>query len=216
MRAILIAGLLAAFVTPAAAQNSFRVGAVEFTTALPAGYCAAEGKNAAVAQMLAAADNRNVTHLTAMSCDADKAWKDYFILKTPNELLAVTTDTAELQRAMGPGFNAQSGGDNEEASKSVSRTIGSPVQIKGKVRGYGQDANCVYLGAVLDMAAPERGIAYTLAMGGCMRSWRWWCLPWATSTCAAPCCARSAMATRAATGGTAGSTRCRSCCCWAS
>ncbi|MBA4762905.1 hypothetical protein [Sphingomonas sp.] len=168
MKSILITGLIAAIATPAAAQNRFRVGTVEFTTELPAGYCPAEGKNAAVAQMLAAADPRNVTHLTAMSCSADMAWKDYFILKTPNELLAVSTTTAELQRAIGPALNAQSGGENEEASKSVSRTVGSPVQIKGEVRGYGQDAHCVYLGAVLDMAAPERGIAYTLAMSGCM------------------------------------------------
>lgn len=169
MKSLLIVGLLVAIATPVAAQSRFRVGTVEFTAALPAGYCpAAEGKNAAVAQMVAAADNRNVTHLTVLSCDAEKAWKDYFILKTPNELLAVSTNTAELQRAIGPALNAQSGGENEEASKSVSRTMGSPVQIKGEVRGYGQDAHCVYLGAVLDMAAPERGIAYTLAMSGCM------------------------------------------------
>ena len=169
MKSILIAGLLAAIATPAAAPNRFRVGTVEFTTALPAGYCAVDGKQAAVAQMLAASDNRNVTHLTAVSCDADKAWKDYFILKTPNELLAVSTTTAELQQAIGPALKAaQSAASLDEASKSVSRTMGSPVQIKGEVLGYGQDANCVYLGAVLDMAAPERGIAYTLAMSGCM------------------------------------------------
>ncbi|MDK2770079.1 MAG: hypothetical protein KYX69_20460 [Sphingomonas sp.] len=169
MKSILIAGLLAAIATPAAAQHRFRVGTVEFTTALPAGYCAAEGSNAAVAQMVAASDNRNVTHLTTLSCDADKAWKDYFILKTPNELLAVSTNTTELQQAVGPVLKAaQSGGENDEASKSVSRTMGSPVQIKGEVRGYGQDAHCLYLGAVLDMAAPEKGISYTLAMSGCM------------------------------------------------
>lgn len=170
MKSILIAGLLAAIASPAAAQNRFRVGTVEFTTALPTGYCtAAEGKNAAVAQVLAAADNRNVTHLTAMSCDADKAWKDYFILKTPTELLAVSTNTAEFQQAVGPVLKAApSTAGLEEASKSVSQTMGSPVQIKGEVRGYGQDAHCVYLGAVLDMTAPERGVAYTLAMSGCM------------------------------------------------
>jgi hypothetical protein len=119
--------------------------------------------------MLAAADNRNVTHLTAMSCDADKAWKDYFILKTPNELLAVSTNTAEFQQAVGSALKAAvSAKDVDEASNSLSRTMGSPVQVKGEVRGYGQDANCLYIGAVLDMAAPERGIAYTLAMSGCM------------------------------------------------
>ena len=170
MKSILIAGLIAAIAIPAAAQSRFRVGTVEFTAALPAGYCSAtEGKNAAVAQMVAAADNRNVTHLTALSCDADTAWKDYFILKTPNELLAISTNTAELQQAVGPALKtALTTADNEEASKSVSRTMGSPVQIKGEVRGYGQDANCLYLGAVLDMDAPERGIKYTLAMSGCM------------------------------------------------
>ncbi|MFN4096620.1 MAG: hypothetical protein ACK4GG_07625 [Sphingomonas sp.] len=167
---ILIAGVLAATATPAATQNRFRVGTVEFSAALPAGYCAAaEGKPAAVAQMLAAADNRNVTHLTALSCDADKAWKDYFILKTPNELLAVSTNTAELQQAVGPALKAASSAkDVEEASKNLSRTMGSPVQVKGEVRGYGQDAQCLYLGAVLDLVAPDKGVKYTLAMSGCM------------------------------------------------
>lgn len=170
MKSLLIAGLVAAVATPAAAQSRFRVGTVEFTAALPAGYCSAtERKAAAVAQMMAAADNRNVTHLTAISCDTDKAWKDYFILKTPNELLAVSTNTAEFQQAVAPVLKAASSAkDVEEASANLSRTMGSPVQVNGEVLSYGQDTHCLYLGAVLDMAAPEQGINYTLAMSGCM------------------------------------------------
>lgn len=171
MKSILLAVLLAAAASPAAASDvaTFRVGTVELKALLPSGYCAPEGKDAAVAQVLATGDTRNVTHLTAISCDSAKAWMDYFILKTPNELLLITTTNTEIQEAVGPALEAADiSQDVGEAAKSLSRTMGSEVQIKGQVRGHGRDQHCLYLGAILDMKAPERGIEYTLAMSGCM------------------------------------------------
>jgi len=169
MKSLLIAGLVAAIATPASGQSRFRVGTVEFTAALPEGYCIADGQNAAVAQRVAAADKLSVTHMTAVSCDSEKAWIDYFILKTPNDLLAVSTSTADFQQVVGPLLKgAPSAKEVEEVNDGLARATDSQVKIKGEARGYGQDANCLYIGAVLERAAPESGLTHVFAMSGCM------------------------------------------------
>lgn len=168
MKMVLIAALGVGLSAPAA-DVAFRVGSVEMVAPVPKGYCPAEGNVAATAQRIAAADSRNVTHATVTACTADKTWRDYFILKTPNELLGVATTTAELQAAVVPALKqADSAAAMAETSKGLSGTLGSKVEVKGEVLGYGQDDRCVYLGGVLDLNAPDRGIAYTLAMAGCM------------------------------------------------
>ncbi|WP_447726441.1 hypothetical protein [Sphingomonas koreensis] len=167
----MIAAALAAGNAPTdAPRSTFRIGTVSFSTAVPEGYCLPEAKDAAAAQLLAAADRDNVTHLTVNLCDEKRRWTDYFLVKTPVAALSVTTTTAEFQKVMEP-YLAKELDTNallNSASEQVSGVLGSKVDLKGRITFLGKDDTCLYLGGIFDVKGEVSGISYTLALAQCM------------------------------------------------
>lgn len=170
MLAWMIPAALAA--VPADASKSvgkFRVGTVVLAAAIPDGFCLPDSETAAVAQLVAAGDRGNVTHLTINHCDEAQRWTAYFLVKTPTEALMVTTTNAEFQKVVEPiltkGFNSEE--IAASASKDVSATLQSKIDLKGQIRFLGKDETCLYLGGVFDVTGAS-GSSYTLAMAQCM------------------------------------------------
>lgn len=149
--------------------SAFRVGAAAFNLPVPEGFCLPEGKDAAAAQLIAASDRDNVTHLSLLQCDETRRWLDYFLIKTPTVALMATVTNDEFQRAVEPdlakGFNSDE--IVASASKDVSETFQSKVDLKGKIVYLGKDEVCLYLGGVFDVTM-RGGVDYTLAMAQCM------------------------------------------------
>lgn len=165
-----LATLPPASLAPAAAEADFKIGPVALSATIPAGYCLPEGDDATAAQMIAAADRSNATLLTVNSCTKGEAWKNYFLVKVPVQLIPLTVTNAQLQAELGPALDQAI--ESDEVSKSVSEstsgTLGTEVQVKGQIKGYGKDETCLYLGGVMDAAVPKTGLKYTLAVVGCM------------------------------------------------
>ncbi|MFL9841289.1 hypothetical protein ABS767_09965 [Sphingomonas sp. ST-64] len=171
MNAALFAMSIAlATAAPAASQSEFKIGPVALTATLPTGYCLPEGDDATAAQMVASADNVNATLLTVNSCTKSEAWKDYYLVKVPVQLIPVTITNAELQAQVGPALEQAIDSDqiNKKASERTTETLGTEVQVKGQIKGYGKDETCLYIGGIMDAAVPKTGLKYTLAVTGCM------------------------------------------------
>lgn len=124
----------------------------------------------AAAQLLAAADTANVTHLTINACDPQARWTDYFIVKTPVTLLSATITNEAFQKAMEPVFAKRV--DTTKAiadtGKRTSEILQTETEIKGNIVPVGKDETCIYFGGVIDVTQPTQAISYTLAVVGCM------------------------------------------------
>lgn len=167
---LIVAAALAAGTLPSnTPPGAFRVGPVAFNLPVPEGFCLPEGDDAAVAQLVAASDRDNVTHLSLLQCDRNRRWLDYFLIKTPTVALMATTTNDEFQRMAEPelakGFNSDE--ITASVSKEVSKTVQSKIDLKGQIVFLGKDETCLYLGAVFDVTGAN-GSAYTLAMAQCM------------------------------------------------
>jgi hypothetical protein len=157
-----------------AAPAAFRSGGVEFQVPPPAGYCLPRGDQIDVAQLLAAGDPLNVTHLTLLPCAEKSAGShDYIVLKTPKEALLVRLELAPFLKEIGAAFDSQefkagiaSGTYLQESGKSMSAVMGTQIDLTGDVRPLGKDDRCAYIGGTLKVAAKLAN--YTLAVGMCM------------------------------------------------
>lgn len=176
MLKMLAAALVA--LTPAAAVRaapaSFRSGGVEFQMPIPAGYCLPKGSQIDIVQLLAAGDDRNVTHLTLLPCVEKKGIdRDYIVLKTPKEALLVPLDRAKFLEELGAVFESQefrselaSGNILQESGKAAGAVVGTPIDLTGDIRPLGKDERCGYMGGTLKVASAVAN--YTLAVGMCM------------------------------------------------
>ena len=169
--------LLASAATPALAQEAqtarFNITGVDIALPVPAGYCLPEGKRAAVAQLLAASDDTNVTDLTLNRCEDDRAFADYYLVKTPKAMLAVTVTRAQLIDLMvktidDPALKAalDPAKIGPEVEKSLERVIGQKTTIGGEVKWLGHDDVCVYLGGVISLKRANAD--YKRALSGCL------------------------------------------------
>jgi hypothetical protein len=102
---------MALFADPASSDAStqgtasFRVNGVSFELPIPAGYCLPTGRDIDAVQIMAAADDRNVTHLALFRCDGrgDPAL-DYIFVKTPVTTLGATVSREGFLSAIGEVF----------------------------------------------------------------------------------------------------------------
>ena len=163
----------------ATADASFRVGGVAFQLPLPSGYCLPRGLQVDVAQLVAAGDSENVTHLTLLPCNAAVAGpelgsqNDYILIKTPKQALIAEVSREELLQGIGEAFEnpafteaLASGQMLKDAGKGVGNVIGTTVDLSGTVAPRGKDESCAYLGGTLAVASPAT--SYTLAVGACI------------------------------------------------
>lgn len=172
--------MLAAFAVtmPAVAADTtivpFLIGGVALELPTPAGYCVPTGQEAAVAQLVAAADNVNVTDLTLVRCgaDAQAALEDYSIIKTPTRSLLATVSRDELLAALSAEFDKPE--FKEFLSKQVMpstekqyRDLGAEITMSGSPRPLGRDDVCAYMGGEIT-PADKSGKTYPTLMGGCI------------------------------------------------
>ncbi len=150
------------------------IGTTAIDVPIPQGFCLARTeKERAAEQLSAAADDRNVTHLTATRCDEQSTKMgdgEYFILKTPRDALLVTIDrktaVAELAKAAGdPAMNFQE--SVNQAEDGFNKVTGAGVRLSGPIGFKGSDDLCVYLGGTLELTS-QTGKGYTKAMVLCM------------------------------------------------
>lgn len=172
------ASLLLLADTPAAAepgktgQAQFRMAAIDFSVSVPSGYCLPQGKNSDIAQMIAAADSQNITHLTIPLCNNDE-WMDYYILKTPKKVITTVVDLPEFLSAMGKAFdnpaikkfiaNEQI---DQQVEKDLAQIFGGKIDFSGEIKPLGKDERCAYLGGVGEFKNVPQ--PYKIAIGACM------------------------------------------------
>jgi hypothetical protein len=148
---------------------------------LPAGYCEPTGADIDLAQVVAAGDNDNVTHLSLYPCNvqASKAplgtFKDYIVVKTPRQALLVAVGREELLRSLGEEFEnpafaeaVASGRIMDESEAGPSKVLMTKLDLSGSVAPRGKDEMCAYVGGLLTVSSSV--VTYTLAVGGCMTS----------------------------------------------
>ena len=158
---------------PTAAEPHFRMGGIEITAPLPQGYCLPAGNQIDAAQLVAAGDTLNVTHLTFFVCGTKEMADDYILLKTPTQVLAATVTLPELLDGLGAAFanptfrkSLESGDFTKDSAKSVSRALGSEIGLAGQILPIGKDDRCAYMGGTI--AVQGYGMAYSLSIGMCL------------------------------------------------
>jgi hypothetical protein len=154
----------------------FAVGTVNLEIPIPAGYCLPTGDIAAVAQVVAASDDVNVTDLTLVRCGvgSQAALEDYMIIKTPKRALVDTVTREQLLVAVGAEF------DRPEFKDFIAKGVGAQAENQWKNMGVeihfsgtpqplGRDNVCAYLGGQLSPSDKD-GKIYPTLMGGCLTS----------------------------------------------
>jgi len=131
--------------------SDVQIGAVSVRIPFPKDYCKPTGKAAAAAQLLAAADDRNVTLLTLVKCGPNASLSDYLIVKTPIEALNADVDRSTLIEMMSkefdkPEFKAKMGTLANDASNRLSQVGATTVKIDAAIGPRGHDDTCVYMG----------------------------------------------------------------------
>jgi len=152
--------------------GTFRISGVGFEMPIPTGYCLPSGKGGDVAQLMAAADQQNVTHLTLLACQDD--WgKDYILVKTPSQALLVDVGREEALKALAaaldtPALKEQfsSGKLVTDAGKGMSDVLGRKVDLVGEIKPVGRDEACVYLAGTTEVKTAD--VSYRIAVGGCI------------------------------------------------
>jgi hypothetical protein len=169
--------LLTASCAASAAETpttSFRSGGVEFQVPTPAGYCLPRGGAVDLAQLIAAADEHNVTHLTLFPCaQTEGTVTDYIILKTPKVALLATVERGEFLAEMGATFGSPEFGELlssgkllEESGKAAGEMIGVQLDLSGSLRALGSDDRCAYLGGTIKISSAQA--EHVIAAGACM------------------------------------------------
>jgi hypothetical protein len=158
------------------ASAAFRMVGTEFLVPLPDGYCIPTGEDVDVAQLMAAGDPDNVTHLTLYPCvkeENDGGAGNYVLIKTPRESVAGRISRPELLNAIGAEFESEdfkammaSQGFLKEAGNDLGKVVGTKVDLGGAIRPLGKDDFCAYMGGVVKVGMG--GQAYDQAAGGCI------------------------------------------------
>ena len=176
---VLYLGLAASFLTPTIALAAdqplvtFRLPGVQFSMPMPDGYCLPSGDDVDVAQLVAAGDTVNTTHVTVVKCGDRLASSDYFILKTPVQALLMSINRQEFLEMMKLEFAKPEMqaivADNEIAdgvAKDFENIMHQKIEIDSQVGYRGGDDACVYLGGYASYTnIPE---PYQIALGMCM------------------------------------------------
>ena len=157
---------------------TFRFSGTSFSLPIPDGYCLPTGMGVDVAQILAAGDNDNVTHLMLNRCgprSQEAIDDDYILIKTPKRALLASVDRKSLLDAVGvefdkPDFAAALAREDftDGVEKSLEETLGSKIDIGGALKPLGKDDICAYLGGTLEITTSK--LAYKISVAGCITS----------------------------------------------
>ena len=175
MKMMFAAALLLVGATAAGAAGptaSFRFGGVEFEAPIPDGYCLPQGADIDAAQLLAAADRENVTHLTLYRCGANEgARNDYILVKTPRQALFASLEREQLLAGMAQAFESAEFESTlaavpDRVAGDVSSVVGREVDLTGRIQPLGRDDTCAYMGGTLRVTSAE--LSYPISVGICM------------------------------------------------
>jgi hypothetical protein len=151
----------------------FMVGTASFELPTPSTYCVPVGKEAAVAQLMAAGDNLNVTMVTLFSCKTEgPREKDYTLIKTPKNLLMATVSLSDLLANVGaefdkPEFKKFLKDDvGIQSSAALGETIGANVKVSSGLQPLGKDDVCAYLGGTISITVGSK--SYDQPVAACI------------------------------------------------
>lgn len=168
--------IAAASALPAEAQAQtagFRLGGVEFELPLPKGFCPPAGRAIDAAQIAAAADKDNVTNLSLFPCGDDGSAANYYLVKTPKNLIATEVTREQMLASIGAEFDnpefaalLASGKLNQDTAKTFTEMTQLDVSLTGQIKALGRDDTCGYMGGVLTFKAGA--LNYSRAIGVCI------------------------------------------------
>ncbi len=159
---------------PVSPSFPFRIGERELLMPIPAGYCAAAGAEAAIAQVLAAADKSNTTLATLTACNrnpAVAAFGEYVLVKSPSSALISQLDKASALNELDSAFRSPGAAQITEralaeAERGLGEVLGKKAPLTFKTSYMGRDNDCAYIfgyGFAGENQSKRRGI-----MVGCM------------------------------------------------
>jgi hypothetical protein len=158
----------------------FRLAGDEIAVPMPAGFCEQAGKFADQAQLMAAADNQNVTLLSLASCAemaAGGPLSHYAYVKIPKRALTARVTLPELLAQMGavPESEMKSAVANDKISPNVEQGLhavtGRDVKVRSSIVPVDRDASGYYLAGVIDVSLGDKSgtiaavVAITAAKG---------------------------------------------------
>ena len=151
--ALLIAATISAAQTYPQKSTTIDIGEKSIHVPFPNGYCLPKGREIAEAQLLAAADNHNITLLTLMDCRKSAKKDRYLIVKTPISAVNGSFDRSELITGVsepkiseGLDRKLQSGEIGKEVSERLSDVRNEKVGMDVAFRTRGHDDVCAYMG----------------------------------------------------------------------
>ena len=168
--ALLLVGTTAA--GAAGPTASFRFGGVAFEAPIPDGYCLPQGRDIDAAQLIAAADRENVTHLTLYRCGPNEGVRnDYILLKTPRQALFANLEREQLLSAMAQVFESQEFESTvaampDRVEGDLSTVVGREIDLTGRIQPLGRDDTCAYLGGTMQVNSAL--LSYPISVGICM------------------------------------------------
>jgi len=147
---------------------------IQFELPVPDGYCQPSGLGADTAQIMAAGDTVNVTHLTLVRCGASEdAFSDYYLIKTPSRVLLAVMDRETFLDSMGEVFAStevaqllESGSIIDQSEEAMSQVIGRQIDLAGAIQPLGRDDVCAYLGGTMQVQMEE--LAYSISVAACL------------------------------------------------
>lgn len=155
---LLLAAPVAAAAADQPAEAPFRIGEAAMTMPIPAGLCLPTGDSAAIAQMTAAADGRNVTVADFWTCGAaEQAGTHYVLLKVPTQVLLMRLpkeDTlASLNATLTGPDSPKFGGDFDRMAKEgIDKVTGLQTKVESDFGYISRDADCIYMGGRVSIA----------------------------------------------------------------
>ena len=163
----------AAAAAPSERFVTFNVMGDDVRTPIPDGLCEVRDRYVALAQMLAAGDEQNLTFMTLYDCaamDRGESSANYILIKAPRTSLRVKVERPELLEAMGAippsELAAVLDGDTIDASanKSLNEVLGLEGEIKSNIQPVDRDTSGYYLAGVLKMQVDEQAHTSVVAV----------------------------------------------------
>lgn len=146
---------------------SFDFNGVRFNLPIPDGYCFPAGAATEAIARVNAADDRNLTHLTLVTCGDRELAKDTIRIATSRAVLETVANREQVLAALAPVYaKTDFSTVMEHMGQKLSKELSTRIDLTGEVRPRGQNKNCAFMGGVGTVRTEQ--ISYTQSVGGCI------------------------------------------------
>lgn len=150
---LLAATAIAVPVFAAVASIALQVGLARLTMPLPQGFCIPRGYVAGVAEVIAKADDQNVTLATLIDCehqDDEKAMSNYVIIKAFRKAVMLNFEKVSTldqldKAATGPNAPKFDESMSKRSTDALEAATGQRMKLTGDIGYAGRDQDCIYL-----------------------------------------------------------------------